>query len=171
MADKPTIGFVQGHGEPSIAELGQVYGALSVLYNIETVDLQTEIPQRHRAVVILNPTDSISAEGFARLDYYLNNGGKLCIAYNTVSGNFQTVQGEEVSTGIGGWLAGKGVDIPASFVLDASCSSIGVQQRQGFFNFTSQVKFPYLPLVTKFEEHPITQGLDQVVFSVCQSYK
>ena len=164
IADKPTIGFVSGHGEPPVAQLGQVYNALSVLYGVESVDLSEDIPTRHRVVILLNPIDSLTNDEFEKLDNYLENGGKLCIAYNSVTGNFQTVQGEAINTGVGTWLNTKGINIPASFVLDASCSSIGVQQRQGFFNITSQVQFPYFPLVNKFEEHPITQGLDQIGF-------
>jgi len=41
VADKPSIGFVQGHAEPGFEEIAQVYEALSVLYNIEPVNLST----------------------------------------------------------------------------------------------------------------------------------
>lgn len=164
VAAKPTIGLVQGHGEPSFQQIAQVYDALSVLYEIENVDMNTAIPDRHRAVLLLNPADTINPLELNNLDTYVSNGGKVCIAFNTVEGNFQTVQGEEKSTGIAEWLATKGLEVGKSFVLDAACSSITVQQKQGFFTMNSQVEFPFFPRVTIFGEHPIVQGLEQIAF-------
>jgi gliding-associated putative ABC transporter substrate-binding component GldG len=164
VAEKPSIGIVQGHGEPAFNQIGQIYQSLSILYDIEEVKLDNPIPTRLRTVLLLNPVDSILDEAFNILDQYLESGGKLCIAFNAVQGNFQTVQGEAVNNGVSGWLASKGVNVTNGFVLDASCGSIGVQQKQGFFTVNSQVEFPYFPRVTSFPEHPITQGIDQIVF-------
>ena len=162
--DKPTIGLVQGNGEPGLQDIGPMYQALSILYEIENVNLTEEIPSRHKTVLFLNPQDSLSSSSLNRLDQYLNNGGNICLAFNSVEGNFQTVQGEAKNTGLQEWLTTKGIDIPNSFILDASCGAISVQQQQGFFNMTSQVQFPYIPLIKKFDEHPITKGVEQVTF-------
>jgi hypothetical protein len=32
---------------------------------------------------------------------------------------------------------------------------------------TSQVKFPFIPIVTQFNDHPITKGLEQVILAFC----
>ncbi len=50
-----------------------------------------------------------------------------------------------------------------NFVVDASSGSVGVRQQQGIFNFTTNVKFPYLPIITNFRDHPVTKGLEQVL--------
>ena len=39
-----------------------------------------------------------------------------------------------------------------------------VQQKQGFFIMNTPVRFPYLPNITQFSEHPITEGLENVTF-------
>jgi len=44
-----------------------------------------------------------------------------------------------------------------------------VQQQQGIFRMNTPVKFPYLPIVTKFTEHPITKGLESVLFPFVSS--
>ena len=163
--DKPAIGFVQGHGEASFDKMPQVYEALSVLYTIEPVDLSADVPAHLKTVVMLSPKDSLIGADLQRLDSYLSNGGNVVIAWNSVFGNFQTVQGEQRSLGINEWLQTKGVDVPYQFVLDANCGSVSVQQRQSFFSYASQVKFPYLPLINKFEDHPITEGVDQAIFN------
>jgi gliding-associated putative ABC transporter substrate-binding component GldG len=165
VADKPSVGFVGGHGEPTPEQMPQVYQQLSVLYKIETIDLNVqEIPAYLKTLVLLQPQDSIPAEHFAKIDRYLDDGGNVIVAFNSVTGNFQTVQGEKVDLGINAWLREKSIDIPHEFVLDATCGSISVQQNQGFFSFSSRVKFPYLPLINQFGEHPVTQGIDQAIF-------
>jgi len=50
-----------------------------------------------------------------------------------------------------------------NFVIDNNCGNVGVQQKNGFFNFTTPVKFPYLPIITNFADHRITKGLEQVL--------
>ncbi|MBT8220831.1 MAG: Gldg family protein [Bacteroidia bacterium] len=164
VAAKPTIGIVQGHGEPGFEQIAQVYQSLSILYEIENVDLSNPVPQRHRAVLLLNPVDSIPPVHFTNLETYLNQGGNIAIAVNHINGNFQTMQAEENSTGLGSWLNTKGISLGKSLVIDATCSAVTVQQRQGFFTVNSQVEFPYFPRITSFGDHPIVKGLDQIAF-------
>ncbi len=51
-----------------------------------------------------------------------------------------------------------------NFVVDAKCGSVNVVQQQGGFSFQSQISFPYLPVVGKFADHPISKGLESVLF-------
>ena len=71
--DKPAIALIQGHGEPGLQEIQQIYQTLSILYNVETVDLNTapELEARFRAVALVNPKDSIPPAHLAKLDQYL----------------------------------------------------------------------------------------------------
>lgn len=166
VAAKPSIGIISGHGEATSQELAEVYQELSVLYSIENIDLNTatEIPARIKTVLMVNPKDSIPASHFNVIDTYLANGGNLCLAVNTVEGDFQAVQGMATKTMIPEWLSQKGIILEAKFLLDAQCGTIGVTQKQGFFSFQSQVQFPYFPRVISFPEHPVTQGIEQMIF-------
>lgn len=165
--DKPSVGIVQGHGEPSLQELGQAYQSLSILYSVENVDLESEasIPPRFRAIAIVAPTDSIPPAHLAKLDEYLSQGGQLFLALNTVDGDLQNAQGSAIFTGIEGWLRQKGVEAAGTFIIDAQCGSVQVRQQQGFLTFNTALQFPYLPVISNFPEHPITRGLEQVVLS------
>lgn len=171
VSDKPSIGFVSGHGESQAQELQEVYQELSVLYDIETVDLSSgqEIPARMKTILMVKPQDSIPLQHFALLDNYLAAGGNICLAVNNVNGDFQTQQGSAMNTQVDKWLETKGIKLNGDFVLDAQCSTIGVTQKQGFFSFQSQVQFPYFPMVNKFPEHPITQGIEQIAFPFASS--
>ncbi len=165
VTNKPFIGLIQGHGEVTQQDIPQVIAGLSILYNVENVDLKSaEIDPKYKTVILFNPKDSLVQNDLTKLDNYLNNGGQIVLGYNSVKGDFQTVQGTAVDLGLGQWLASKGLQIPNNFVLDANCGGVTVQQNNGFFKYNSQVKFPYLPLVQKFGDHPIVKGLEQIIF-------
>lgn len=165
VADKPSVGLVQGHGEPAFNQLAQVYESLGILYEVETIDLATEssIADRFRAVAIIAPTDSVPADQLAKLDDYLARGGKLLLALNAVDGDLSTARGTAVSTGLENWLKEKGIQVQHNFLIDASCGQVSVQQQQGFFTFQTPVQFPFLPVITTFADHSITSGLEQVL--------
>ncbi|MCB0628563.1 MAG: GldG family protein [Saprospiraceae bacterium] len=165
VADKPSVGLIQGHGEPGFNQLAQVYESLGILYEVETVNLASEptIADRFRAVAIIAPTDTIPADQLAKLDDYLARGGKLLLALNAVAGDLSTAQGTAVHTGLGNWLMNKGIQLQHTFLIDASCGQVSVQQQQVFFTFQTPVQFPFIPIINTFADHPITKGLEQVL--------
>lgn len=163
---KPVIGFIQGHGEPSLAAMQQAMASLEVLYAVEEITLDDPEMElaRYSALAMVGPQDTVPPEHLEVLDRYLASGGKLFLALDEVRGNFSTVRGESVYTGMENWLTNKGLSVENSFIVDESCGTVGVQQRAGFMNFTTQVNFPYLPRIKDFPDHPITNGLEQVLF-------
>jgi gliding-associated putative ABC transporter substrate-binding component GldG len=165
VVNKPAIAIIQGHGEPPLYELSQVYGELSILYSVSSYTLTdtADIPAEYRTIAIIRPTDTIPPAHLAKLDNFLARGGNIFIALNRVEGDFQTATGKTVYTGIEDWLMKKGLTISEDFVVDASCGSVNVQQQQGNFIMSSQVSFPYLPVITKFADNPATRGLESVV--------
>lgn len=165
VVDKPSVALLQGHGEPSTFDLQQVNNELSVLYSLENLTLTdtTTIPTKFKTIAIIAPTDSFPQSHLEQLDDFLARGGNLFVAFDRVEGNLQNAFGQEVITGLESWLHEKGLQIPASFVVDAACGSVTMQQQQGFFTFNTNISFPYLPIISQFAEHPITQGLEAVI--------
>lgn len=161
--DKPKIGWVQGHGEPTLEEIAQAKGNLEVLYNVQTLNLDEKIPENFKTIAIARPTDTIPQKHFKNLDKYLASGGNLLVALNRVEEDLENMTGSVVNTGLETWLSSKGVVVAASFVVDAKCGAISVQQRQGIFSFRTQVEFPYLPEISNFSDHPSTKGLESVI--------
>jgi gliding motility-associatede transport system auxiliary component len=166
VSNKPSLGIIQGHGEPSMNQMMQTVQALSVIYSIEQFDLATEptVPERFQAVMFVNPRDSIPFEQYSKLNDYLAKGGKVIVAANAVNGDLSTASGTANPHTIFQWLGSLGVNVEPSFVIDASCAKVTVQQqRTGFFSFASQINFPYIPLISQFPEHPVTKGLEAVM--------
>ncbi|XOV94550.1 MAG: GldG family protein [Bacteroidota bacterium] len=170
--DKPKIGLIQGYGAPPIQAYPQLLEEFSVLYDVEPLNIAdtNTIPSYYRALIWMGVNDTINPVEFQKLDRYLAGGGGLLVGYSPVQGDLQ--QGMLMSgptTGMRRWLANKGLDLQSNFVIDANCASVTVQQRQGFFTINSQVEFPYFPIVSEFEDHPITGGLESVVFQFASS--
>jgi gliding-associated putative ABC transporter substrate-binding component GldG len=161
---KPSIAIIQGHGEPSVNELMQVYNELAILYKVETLSLTdtTRIPEKYRTIAIIRPVDTIPATQLLILDNFLARGGNIFLALNRVTGNFSTATGTSVSVGMEDWLKRKGITVSDNFIIDATCGSVTLQQQQGNFTVSSQIQFPYLPVINKFADNPVTKGLEAV---------
>lgn len=165
VSEKPSIGLLQGHGEPSIDQLVQVYNELSILYNIEPLSLtdSTRISDHFKTLALVRPTDTIKEYELQQLDEFLARGGRLFVAINRVSGDLQNAYGSPLYTGLETWLAGKGLIVEENFVIDANCASVTMQQQVGNAIHISSLAVPYIPLISTFADHPITKGLEMTI--------
>jgi gliding-associated putative ABC transporter substrate-binding component GldG len=165
--DKPVIGFVQGHGEPSLNALSQAMQQLQVLYDIQPVNLTDADLSQYKTVAIVAPVDSFPTQALGKLDSYLAGGGNLYIAFNNFIGDFQAMRGNKTETNLRDWLLSKGLKVENNCVVDATAGTVGVRQQTGYMTFTRQIPFPYWPLIRKFQDDmPITEGLEQVMLQL-----
>jgi gliding-associated putative ABC transporter substrate-binding component GldG len=170
VAEKKLVGFIQGHGEPGISAMQQANQALSVLNEVEGVNLtDSTYLARYETLVLIAPGDSVPDRHLNMLDDYLAQGGNIVVAINRVEGNLQQSTGNEITTGIETWLSNKNITVNKNFIVDANCGSVNVVQQQGAFSFQSQVSFPYLPIFTNFADHPVTSGLETVIMQFASS--
>jgi gliding-associated putative ABC transporter substrate-binding component GldG len=170
--DKKLVGFIQGHGEPTISMMPQAVEPLNVLNIVEGVNLtDSTFLNRYETLVLIAPTDSIPEKHLQMFDEYLAQGGNMVVAINRVDGDLQQAMGMEINTGLENWLASKNIVAEKNFVVDKNCGAVSVVQQQGIFSFTSQLSFPYLPVFTKFAEHPVTSGLETVIMQFASEIK
>jgi gliding-associated putative ABC transporter substrate-binding component GldG len=164
VVDKPYVALIQGHGEPPVNEMMQVYNQLSILYNVEPLILTdtTVIPGKYKTIAMVRPTDTIPPSQLSILDDYLAHGGNIFLALNRVEGNFTYATGISFSNGLEEWLRMKGITISDNFIIDANCGAVTLQQQQGNFTVSTQMQFPYLPVINKFADTPVTNGLESV---------
>lgn len=164
--DKPAIGFVTGHGEPSLMEMSQLSQQLRVLYEPREVRITdtTAVPGDISVLAIIRPTDSIPSAHLAKLDAFLDRGGKLLVALNNVEADLRSRYGYARDLGLKAWLRNKGIDIQDNFVVDAQCGSVSIPEQLGFFTIQRQIAFPYVPVISTFADHAITSGLESVMF-------
>jgi gliding motility-associatede transport system auxiliary component len=173
LKNKTKVAFLQGNGEPTLSEMGQLNEQLSVMYDVSTVKFNdtSEISNQYKTLVIIAPTDTIEPKYISQLDDFLKGGGRILFALNRVKGDLSTARGTEVSTGLNDWLKKKGIDVQGEFVVDVNSGNVMVRQQNGMFVMNTPVKFPYLPVITKFADHPITKGIESVLFPFASPIK
>jgi gliding-associated putative ABC transporter substrate-binding component GldG len=166
LSDKPSIGFLQGHGEPSLQELIEANEQLEIQYKTEPVYLSDSLPidSEIRTLAVVRPQDSIPGIHLERLDEFVARGGRLLVAINTVDGDLRSRYGYPVTTGLENWLLKSGVLVDLSFVIDASCGSVMVPQQLGPYTLETKVSFPFIPIIKTFNDHPVTTGLEALMF-------
>ena len=165
VVNKPKIGILEGYGCASLSDLSQVKQDLDVLYNVIPLKLTdtTEIPKDIRTIAIVRPKDSIPSFVFNQLNQFMARGGNLFVAINRVDGNLSHAYGQVLNTGLESWLLSKGIRVEPVFVTDAKCGAVTVQQQQGMFRFSTNVSFPYLPVIGTFADNPAVKGLEAVI--------
>jgi len=165
IANKPVVGFIRGHGEPGVNEMGQAVEQLGVLYDVQEIFLTdtTSILDSYRTLALIRPTDSVPSSHLEQLDAFLTRGGRLLVAQNAVQVDYRSMYGTAQPTGLKSWLAGKGIEVMENFVIDAQCGSVTVPQSFGSFTLQANVSFPYVPVIRTFSNHPITTGLESVM--------
>jgi len=163
ITDKAEIGYVVGHGEPVLATLDQMTKELSVLYDIKHINLNRRIDlSDYKAIIILSPFEEISDQEFKRLDNYLGEGGSVFVGIDRVNGILNHGIGVGLNTNLETWLEKKGILVEDAFIVDRKCSTVTVQEKS-YFSYPQQVNFPYLPLITDFSDHSITDGIEAMI--------
>ena len=167
---KPIIGFVQGHEETHFNRMPQFINELSQITEIQLIDLNSASLSQYHVLCIVNPKESYSKYELEQLDNYLSQGGRLFIALNHAIGQLgERNNGFINSIGIENFLEKKGLKIKNDFVVDNNCGTIAIKQQYGHISFQSNINFPYVPIITNFSEHPITQGLKSLLLPFASS--
>ena len=150
---KPKILFTTGHGERSLDDR-QVHGLSSVqgLLGRDNFELEewasrtaTAVPPETDVVVIAGPTSPLIESELKAFGAFLNGGGRMLILVDPTLG--QTAGSGLIPTGLTQWLAGYGVQIPDTIVIDPKGSYPGAP--------------PYTLFPSTYGDHPITQPLTQ----------
>lgn len=163
--EKPLIGVLQGHQEPSLQALDELAAQLNTQYDVEATAIYDSFPinERFASLLIIDPKDSISPQHLRRIDEYMAKGHGVILAFGAVASDFSfSPKAERRNVGIGPWLARRGVQIGPDVVVDRQCGQIGVVQST--LQAPVSIKFPFYPLVDHFGTHPVNHGLDLVMF-------
>lgn len=170
--EKKKIAFLQGHGEYNSSALQQVTEQLSILDTIDnyTINDTSEIPPFYKALIIFDPKDSIPPAHFVKLENYMNNGGNILLAYSNLYGQLNSPVVQLMpEIGMRKWLSKLGITVNDQLLLDAQCRRVTIQEPQSSFANSRLIRFPYFPIIKKFGEHPVTEGIEAVFFPFLNS--
>ncbi len=169
---KPHIAFITGHREASLAQMPQLINELSHLTDISVINLfQNTRLNSYNVLCIIDPKDLYTPYEKEQLEKYLAQGGRLFIALNHAVGQINESQNNGFinQTGIEELLEQKGLKICSDFIIDNNCGTMTVNQHNGFISYQSNISFPYIPMITHFSKHTITQGLNAIFLPFASS--
>ncbi|MEF8938890.1 MAG: Gldg family protein [Salinivenus sp.] len=169
--EKSVLGVLQGHGEPAPGAMTQLQEALQGRYDIRPVSgVDTSgVPATVDVLLIARPRNELSTQAALAVDQYVMRGGSVIFALNRAQANMRLGQARPQTTGLEPLLDTYGAPVRPDLVRDRSASAVRVRQQRGGFSVVNQIRYPYIPQVSNFADHPITGGLDRAVFRFVSS--
>lgn len=171
LEEKPQVGLLQGHGEPTQQAMPQLMQELRKRYavtNVTGIDT-AGVPPETEVLFVVAPEEALGQDELVAIDQYLMRGGRAVFALNRVQTNLRFGTARPLDTGVETLLDGYSLPVNADLVRDRNASTVQVSQQQGMFNVINQIRYPYIPQIVSFVDHPITGGLETVAMEFVSS--
>ena len=163
------IGLVEGHGELSNAEAGDLIGSLRQNYDVFRVNLAKVKDLRPLdAVIVAKPAAAYSEPEKFKLDQYITQGGDAlffvdAMRVNLDSANRGGMLSFPLALNLDDLLFKYGVRINPDLLLDLNSGVIPlVTGTAGDKPKVEAMPWQLYPLINNFSPHPITRNLDAV---------
>ena len=161
---KPTIAFLQGHGELNKAETMRARALISPYYQIKDVQLKDSIYALKEVdgLIIADPKTPFSQKDLYLIDQFVMRGGKLMCFMNTLALNEDTLNATGMTHTmrknllLDRLLFDYGIKIKENYVLDVNCAPKIVP-----FAETAFLPWFYHMLATP-SLHPMTRNVDPI---------
>lgn len=176
---RSVIGFTEGHGELSDAELHDAMHSLADAHQVGRIDLgviSLEGLAQLDVLVVAKPTIPFSEAEKYKLDYFLMNGGNLVWAIDQLDGSLdslregnvdrQQVLSRELS--LDDQLFTYGVRLNHDLLIDLNCHAIpmttesgtGTGGKMGHRSPMEWMPWPLHPVFVPISDHPVVRNLD-----------
>jgi len=181
---KPTIAFVDGHGELADLEVYDIANTLSKKYIIKRATLNEQlnslmkrdldsdsnivIKPAYDAIILARPTEPFSEKDKFILDQYIMYGGKVMWLIDAVNASMDSLQNAESTMGLAmnlnldDQLFKYGIKLNKNLLLAYPCAQIGLVTGQGNNLQSTLLPWYYFPLLGPASEHPIVRNLEAV---------
>jgi len=132
-------------------------------YAVENSDLTQPLAEDIDGLVITGLKDSLSFEQLFNLDQFIMRGGSVAFFQDRVRASVQNQQAEVIQSNLFDLLSYYGVNIKQNLIGDANCGSVNLSRRQGMFTMQTPVKYPFIPIISKFNEEASLVGNIEVM--------
>lgn len=160
------IGFLAGHGEPSLQEdLKQALSLIEKNYVTTAVDFsqKKEIPEDVDTLIILTPTKKLEEDELFAIDQFLMKGKSLAFFVGTVQVDLQSFQANNLDHGLDKLMKQYGITLNQNLILDMQNKRIQVASQQGQFRVQNIINYPLIPVLTDFDKsNSLTGRLDSL---------
>jgi gliding motility-associatede transport system auxiliary component len=166
------VGFLSGHGEPSLQQMNRLQEMLSKQYTVSSVDLSggKPIPADIAVLLVVAPDKPFKSWEKFLLDQYLMKGGRMAFLLNKVNATLQAQSARPLNLDLDDLLESYGTRVNTDLVRDVSCAYVTVSQQAGFMVMQNQVPFYYLPNASEFDRtSPIVKDLRSVTLYFASS--
>ena len=182
--NKPTIAFVDGHGELTDLEVYDIANSLSKKFIIKRATLNEQlnslmsrdfnadstirIRPAYNAIVIAKPDKAFSEKDKFIIDQYVMYGGKVMWLLDNVNASMDSLQSAESTMGLAlnlnldDQLFKYGIKLNRNLLLAYPCAQIGLVTGQGNNLQSTLLPWYYFPLLSPASEHPIVRNLEAV---------
>ncbi len=178
---KPTVAFLEGHGELEKQEVESVAAALQPFYVMERFDVTDNllIPDRIDLVVVAKPDKRMAESHKYKLDQYIMNGGRVLWLVENLTSSLDSMSRHgrfmalDKDLGLDDLLFRYGVRVNANMVEDLQCNPIPLvvgTDPSGNAQNTKLFGWPFFPVVTNHnKDHPVTRNMDAVQYQFAAS--
>lgn len=167
-----SILYLVGHGESDGYEVFQLANELSTRYvfHADTLQRMPSIPSKYKAVIINQPKLEFDDLDKYKLDQYLLKGGSLLFNLKTTTASFDSLMYKQaftavpLETNLTNLLFNYGMRIGSNIVSDLEqCVDIPLQHEDNTVTQSELYAWPYFPIYTPNEDHPITKNITEVL--------
>jgi ABC-2 type transport system permease protein len=168
---KPTIGFIDGHGELDTVATADIAGALNEFYITKRVTINEQLNALSglKAIVIAKPDTAFSEKDKFIIDQYIMKGGKVLWAIDPLNTNMDTLIRNSWTISVPfdlkleDMLFKYGVRLNQNMILDLQSAMIPVNRAlKGQQPRIEPMPWIFSPLITPGNKHPISKNLDLV---------
>ncbi|HSG81457.1 MAG TPA: Gldg family protein [Gemmatimonadota bacterium] len=160
--DTPTVAFVTGHGEKTLADYRRFTQELGESYRLDTVDLtqaDAELGPDVDAAIVAGPTQPLDPRSRALLLRYLGNDGRLLYLGEGSEINLQYLFAMETPDSARDFTRQLGVGLNGDMAFDLR-SNESIQVPGEVFNYI--VAYPFWLRALPAGEHAITRNLNSI---------
>jgi len=157
-----TIGFLEGHEEPSLREsMTKLDQELRKIYDIKPVNLssRSSVPDDIDLLCIIGPKGDIPETDRFMIDQYIMRGGKVLFALNKVDTDISQMQAKRSKLRIDSWTEHYGFKIDDQLVMDRNAPTLPFQTMTRFGRQITMVVYPLFPEVITFNRENMAMGV------------
>ena len=182
---KPSIAFIEGHGELSEVDVYDITQTLKQNYHVTRGEIAGKVDaliERHEnaqgevrtnikfdALVIAKPTEPFDEKDKFLIDQYIMQGGKVLWLVEPVFATMDSLTSQESTIGVDqdlnldDMLFKYGVRLNRNLLLDINCAALPI--RTGQVAGQAQLEFYrwfYFPLVQSASNHPMVRNMNAI---------
>ena len=141
-------------------------------YQVRNIVLDKPVPDEIDVILVNGVLDSLSADTKMNLVSFINRGGNIFFAQGRIDTDIQTQRATPVKSDIFDLLSNYGFQLEENLVLDHKCGSVSVQQNMGFIQMNVPMEYPFLPIITRFNQREaMVNGLEQLTVMFASEIK